>query len=736
MQAGVLGDLLERLGLGEAELRERLAFLSWSEADQVRLRATKPLVESLNRDFVEVLYQRLEAFAEPAAILADQQTVQRLKRRQQAYYQTLFDGCIDEPYVRERVQIGQVHERVGVDLKWYLGGYRLYLSRLLEGLLGKAESEALATYDSLLKVVFLDMTLAAEAYIAGKHRALEASEARFAHALRGANDGIWDWDLDSDQLYVSDRWASMLGITPEQMGKSSADWLALVHPQDRSGLEQAVARHLGGKTPTIMHEYRIRRSDGEYLQVLLRGVLERVAGRRRLAGSQSDISQRFRVQEQLEYAARHDPLTGLINRAQLNQVLQDTAQRMRRPGARCAALLFVDLDRFKLINDSLGHAAGDRVLVHVARRLQECLRPGDHLARFGGDEFIMLLDDLARVEDAEVVASRVLARLREPLQFGERSLVVSASIGVAPLRPGDDLDDSLQAADMALYSAKEAGKARYRLYTDDMQARVRQRLRLESALLQALQQQQFELHYQPVFDMRLPQSSVPVAVEALLRWQYEGKPIAPIDFIPILEESGEIVPVGYWVLESACQQTAAWRTQGHVNLLCSVNLSGLQLLEADFVEQLRDILLRTGMPPAQLVLEITESLLIDHSGSTLVALRELAAMGIQIALDDFGTGYCSLGYLNRFPLHIIKLDRGFLHDAHTSESHMTICKAILGLSTGLQLKVIAEGIERPEQIDLLLKENCHFGQGYLLSKPLPAHALTALIEHNTKLKED
>lgn len=728
MQAGLLDGLLERLGLGETELQERLDFLSWGRLDQARLSAAKPVCDPLNRAFVEALYSRLSEYPVPAAVLADRDTVARLKARQYGYYQNLFDGCIDQSYIRERLQIGQVHERLGVDLKWYLGGYRLYLSSLLHGMLGQFEQQALETYDSLLKIVFLDMTLAAEAYIAAKHSALQASEARFAHALRGANDGIWDWDLDSGALYVSDRWAGMLGYTPLQVGATASDWWALVHPDDVAGLQAAVDRHLNGSTATIMHEYRIRCSTGEYLRVLLRGVLETVAERRRLAGSQTDVSERFQVQAQLEYAARHDALTGLINRLELNQVLKDTEQRLKREGARCAALLFIDLDRFKLINDSLGHAAGDKVLVLVAKRLQDCLRPGDHLARFGGDEFIMLLDDLARPEDAEVVAARVLARLREPLQFGERCLIVSASIGVAPLRPGMALDDSLQAADMALYGAKEAGKARYQLYSDDMQVRVRQRLRLESSLLQALQHDQFELHYQPVLDMRTPQPSAPVAVEALLRWQYEGRSIAPVEFIPILEESGEIVPVGYWVLETACRQSVCWHANGQPELLCSVNLSGLQLLEADFVERVGDILRRTGMPARLLVLEITESLLIDHSGATLVALRELAALGIQIALDDFGTGYCSLGYLNRFPLHIIKLDRGFLHNAHASEQNMTICKAIIGLSAGLKLKVIAEGIERPEQVQLLLQEHCYFGQGYLFSRPLPANELSALIE--------
>ncbi len=722
----VLKPVFDKLGLDAEGLRQRLEFLDWSAADGERLRRVRAFGERTSDDFVDALYLRLAQFPEPRAILHDDGMVERLKRSQRSYYQRLFDGVIDHRYLEERVRIGHIHEQVGVEMKWYLGAYRLYLSQLLQGWfdgLSVEQQSRLADFDSLLKIVFFDMSLAADAYIDAEHRALEASEARYAHALRGANDGIWDWDLQRDQLYVSARWASMLGLAQDQVGPRSMHWFERVHPDDQADLQAAIAQHLQGGSPWIRHEYRLRRSDGSYLWVLTRGVVEVDAqGRRRLAGSQTDISERRRFQRDLELAARHDPLTGLINRSQLNVELQRTAVQLSRPGARHAALLFIDLDRFKLINDSLGHAAGDRVLLHVADRLSSCLRPGDQLARFGGDEFVMLLDDLACPQDAEQVATRVLAALREPLCFGERCLVVSASIGVAPLLPGQGLDDALQAADLALYSAKESGKARFERFDQSMQDRVRQRLKLESNVLQALQREAFTLNYQPIFDLRKPDQP-PVAVEVLLRWSHDGEPVSPEAFIPVLEESAEIVPVGYWVLEQACRQTRTWQQGPAPDLYCSVNLSGRQLQEADFAARVQQILSATGLSASSLVLEITESLLIDHDPHVLASLRELANMGVRIALDDFGTGYCSLGYLNRFPLHIIKLDRSFLHEAHQDSRQLTICRAIIALSRSLGLAVVAEGVEHPDQVALLLEEQCHLGQGYLLGRPQPLEQL-------------
>lgn len=727
----VVTRLLRQLKLGTDELQQRLEFLDWGAADVERLGAVAGDARPLNNAYVDELYETLGRFSEPARILNDPATVGRLKEHQRNYYQRLFSGDIDDDYLRDRVRIGQIHEQVGVELKWYLGAYRLYLSQMLRGLspVGTSIDAFLNAYDSLLKIVFFDMTLAAEAYVQAQHRALEASKARYAHALRGANDGIWDWDLDSGALYVSQRWASMLGLAQRQIGETPEGWFALVHPDDLPGLRQAIDEHVAGRSAWIRHEYRIRQCDASYLWVLARGILEQDAmGHRRLAGSQTDVSERKRFQQQLEQSARCDPLTGLSNRTHLNQLLHQTAQRLSRSVGRHAALLFIDLDRFKLINDSLGHAAGDRVLVAVAERLKTCLRSTDHLARFGGDEFVMLLDDLVRSEDAELVAARVLATLREPLVCGNRSLIVNASIGVAPLLPGQGLETALQAADIALYNAKDDGKARFKRYDLSMQEKVVQRLQLETNVLQALTRNEFTLRYQPIFDLDQEDGALPVGVEALLRWEHGAETISPARFIPVLEESGEIIPVGYWVLEQACRQVRQWQQAGFEHFRCSVNLSSLQLRDEGFVSRVEDILRRTGLPPSTLVLEITESLLLDQGDSTMLILGELTAMGVRMALDDFGTGYCSLSYLNRFPLHILKLDRSFLLEARHDSRQQAICRAIIGLSHNLGLDVIAEGIEESEQVAFLREEHCRFGQGFWLARPASVNEMTQLLQ--------
>lgn len=703
-----------------AELIERLAFIQWSSQDVQRLNQWCEDSGELISDCVVALYEHLHQFAEPSDILADAAVVKRLQGTQRQYYRELLEARIDEQYLHNRSLIGHVHEQLNVGLRWYLGSYRLFLSHMLDGMLAeRREDETIKAFQSLLKIVFFDITLAAEAYLDASNSALTSSESRFAHALRGANDGIWEWTLETDRLYVSDWWAGMLGLSPADVGTTASGWLKRVHPEDVDGLQNALKRHLRGETDSLYHEYRIRQASGDFLWVLVRGVVETDnSGRRRLAGSQTDISRRRRSQDQLEHAAKHDQLTGLLNRRRLNEYLADLLMRQGRPGARSAALLFIDLDRFKLINDSLGHAAGDQVLKHVAKRLQGCGRAGDYLARFGGDEFVMLLDDLATPADAEEVARKVLTALREPLRFGDRYLVVNASIGITVLDASQSPEQALQAADLALYRAKDAGKARFQLFDQSMQDEVRSRLRLETDVLQALQRNEFSMHYQPVFDMLAPSPSSPVAVEALLRWQHDGEPVSPVSFIPVLEESGEIIPVGYWVLEQACRQTAYWQQHGAPNLRCSVNLSGLQLRETDFSQRVRDILRLTTLPASSLVLEITESLLVEAEGHSVASLRELAAMGVRIALDDFGTGFCSLGYLNRFPIHIIKLDRSFLAEAHHSHSQQAICRAIINLSANLGLDVVAEGIESQDQVDFLLAENCRFGQGFMLARPM------------------
>ncbi|WXL27918.1 EAL domain-containing protein [Ectopseudomonas mendocina] len=718
---------MRRMGLSNKEILARSQLLDWQASDASRLNEHAEAMEPAQAVFTERLYDHLRGFTGPASLISDDATLKRLSHSQLEYYKRLWHGPYDNDYVSSRLRIGLVHQLAGIELKWYLAAYRLYLDEMLNVLFVGHPNQAV--FASLLKAVFFDMTLAIDTYGAAQRKALEDSEARFARALRGANDGIWDWHLEHDRLYVSDRWASMLDLNRDSIGESSASWFSRVHPDDFPGLRQAIDAHLAGTSPLIHHEHRIRRASGEYLWVQVRGVAETDASdHQRITGSQSDISARKAVEQQLRHAARHDPLTGLGNRLRLDELLPHTIYQLGKSGAREAALLFIDLDRFKLINDSLGHACGDQVLIEVSRRLSPCLRSGDHLCRFGGDEFVVLLTDLARAEDAEQVAQRMLESLHHPIHINDQVLVVTASIGIAALKASAASQDALQAADLALYRAKQSGKAQFARFSEELQVNAHYQLELESALSQALDRNEFELHYQPI--CRIEQGGIRMTgVEALLRWRRGDALVPPVDFISSLEESGEIVRVGDWVLEQACRQVRAWQLDGYEQMHCAVNLSSRQLRQDDFVGRLTEILLKTELPPSSLILEITESQLLEDSTATLITLRALANLGVRLALDDFGTGYSSLGYLKRFPLHILKVDKSFIGGAPQDAELTAISRAIIGLGQSLGLQVVAEGVERMEHIDFLRTQGCQMAQGYWFSKPCSANDLQQLLNH-------
>lgn len=719
-----LEELLRRIRLDHAEIVERFRFLDWSAEDAELLGAAAQHMAPTQQAFVDHLYRHLAQFSTPSALLRAPEVTARLKQSQAEYYQCLWGGPYDDSYVNGRLRIGVIHQQIGLELKWYLGSYRLYLDTMLESVFGDSADATL--YASLLKVVFFDMTLAIDTYSAAQHKALEDSEARFARALRGANDGLWDWHVDQDRLYVSERWASMLGLSRDSIGESSFSWFGRVHPDDLPDFRHAIDAHLQGQTSSVHHEYRIRQNNGEYTWVLVRGVAEvTTPGELRMAGSQTDISARKDAEQRLKHTAQHDPLTGLANRMRLDEQMQKTFMKQRK-GGDYEALLFIDLDRFKLINDSLGHNVGDRVLVEVALRLKDSLRPTDQLFRFGGDEFIVLLHDLTCNRDAEQISQRILDNLHQPLHMDGRTLVVSASIGIAPLHDHGKALDVLQAADLALYRAKSAGKARFAHYDEALQDTAQQHLELESALGQALQQNEFELYYQPIY--RLDQG-VPLVtgVEALLRWRHGERLISPLEFIPALEESGEIIRVGEWVLRQACQQTRLWQLAGNDRLRCSVNISSTQLQQTDFTPRLIDILQESGLPPASLILEITESQLMHDDMGTLACLNELTSLGVLLALDDFGTGYSSLGYLTRFPLHILKLDKSFINGIPYENKQSAISQAIISLGRSLDLEVVAEGIESSAQLKFVVGEGCHYAQGYWFSRPQPAAQIHRLL---------
>lgn len=438
-----------------------------------------------------------------------------------------------------------------------------------------------------------------------------------------------------------------------------------------------------------------------------------------------DITERIQTQERLRFMAQHDALTGLPNRLLLLDRLKQALARAHWR-KRLVAVMFVDLDRFKNINDSLGHDAGDRLLQQLGERFRRCVRDGDTVARFGGDEFVILLDDIASESDITAIAQKALEALRPPFAIDNQSLYISASIGISLFpNDGDDSSTLLKHADMAMYRAKEAGKNNYQFFATEMSSRAFERLSLETNLRNALERDEFRLHYQPQMDV---ETGAIVGVEALVRWQHpEFGMVLPNEFISIAEETGLISLIGQWVLQSACAQLARWRKDGWPQLRLSVNLSPRQFQVPGLIGTIKQALETTAIDPDQLELEITEGVLVSHTPVMLESLEALRALNVRLAIDDFGTGYSSLSYLRRFPIDTLKIDRSFVHDIPHNVDDSAIVAAIVALAKSLKLEIVAEGVERAAQRDLLRNLGCRTMQGYFFSRPLAAEDMTSLL---------
>ena len=726
-----LQEMQTHLGLNPAGIRQRMQILALEDEHLAHLTGHAAVIEELHLACVEALHQHLRQFSELTSQSEYPGLFTPLPNQRLRYCRQLLRGPYDMQHIRLRVLSNLGHERDQLESKTCLAAYHFYLQYMHAALSDHWAARpdiAQRLYGCLLKAVFFDMSLAVDTHAAAGQMALEDSEARYARAVLGANDGLWEWQVDDDRMQVSERWLCMLELGIAAAPCSFGDWLALMPLSHRDAFNTAVQRHLSGAEPHVHLECQLRKRSGELVWVLIRGLLCVDAhGQRLLAGSQTDISQRKAAERELVHSSLHDPLTGLPNRQSMNELLLQASQRQSRPGARHAAVLFIDLDRFKLINDSLGHHTGDLVLIQVANRIERCLRPGDHLCRFGGDEFVVLLDDMAAASDAEMVAKHIMNALHQPIMVSNRRLTLSASIGVAGLKGHDREQDALREADLALDLAKASGKAQMALYSDALQRDAHHRLEMENALTDALSRDQFEIHYQPIVEVAASRSRV-VGVEALLRWRRGDRLVPPDEFISVLEETGAIVEVGEWVLREACRQVLHWHVNGHKKLRCSVNLSSRQLQESGFADVVARVLAETGFPATSLVLEITESLLMQDGPETLATLRELENSGVRIALDDFGTGFSSLGYLHRYPLHIIKVDKSFITKAAGDERLKAISRAIIGLGRGLRMDIIAEGIETPEQMEFLHAEGCQFVQGYWFGRPQPAAVVKPLLD--------
>ncbi|MGI8998028.1 MAG: EAL domain-containing protein [Pyrinomonadaceae bacterium] len=560
--------------------------------------------------------------------------------------------------------------------------------------------------------------------------ALRESEERYALAAVGANDGLWDWNLKRHHIFFSPRWKAMLGYAEDEIGNRPEEWFERLHPDDLDKVKMELNAHLEGNAARFKNEHRMRHKDGTYRWMLARGIAVRDAAgwATRMAGSQTDITQRHRVEDQLLHDAFHDAMTGLPNRPlfldHLSLVIEQSA---RRPG-HLFAVLFLDLDQFKIINDSLGHVPGDQLLVEISSRLKNCLRPGDTVARLGGDEFAILLHELSEPADATRIAERIHQELRQPFEIDGNEVFATVSVGIALNTIGlNRPEDFLRAADTAMYRAKALGRARHQVFDQAMHSRALRLLQLENDLRRAVERRELCVHYQPIISLESWQIT---SFEALVRWQHpERGMIYPVNFIPIAEETGLIVPLGLLVLEEACRQTRHWQERFPMEppLCISVNLSGKQFAQPDLIEDIKGILAATDFDPCCLKLEITESVVMENPESTAAMLQQLRGIGVQLNIDDFGTGYSSLSYLQRFPINSLKVDRSFISSMSGRDENSEIVRTIITLAHTLGMDVVAEGVETPEQLSQLRALHCGSAQGNLFSPALSAAAAEQLL---------
>ena len=563
---------------------------------------------------------------------------------------------------------------------------------------------------------------------------LNETQTRYAAAIKGSNDGIWDWNLRNNTIYFSPRWKEMMGYDEQDIGNKPDDWFSLIHPDDIKQIKEELTQHCNGKNPHFDCEYQILNKQGHYKWVHVRGLAIRDEQDQaiRIAGSQADIHDHYMAQTQLAHNALHDGMTGLPNRTllmdRLNQVLKTLS---RNPTQQCA-ILFLDLDRFKLINDSLGHAAGDELLIEVSQRLKSCVRKEDTVARLGGDEFVILLQKIKAADEVRIVANRILNVLKKVVYIKEHEIFTSASIGIAI---GDQAQQSseelLQNADTAMYQAKRLGKNQYAIYGKSMKGQSIQKLTLESDLQRAIQNHEFQLFYQAILDLKTQEI---LGFEALIRWNHPTRGmVSPNDFIPIAEDTGLIIPMGWWVIETACQQLKDW-TYKYPNhpLYISINISNRQFLDTNFIETIQTIIKQHQIPHNTLKLEITEGVAMHNPKAVAQKLERLQDLGIQLMMDDFGTGYSSLAYLQTFSINTLKIDRSFINSM-LQDHGIEIVRTIIHMAHNLNMDVVAEGVENETQAQSLKQLGCEYAQGYYFSKPIDVDTIeTSLLESPVK----
>jgi diguanylate cyclase (GGDEF)-like protein/PAS domain S-box-containing protein len=636
------------------------------------------------------------------------------------------------PSMRELAEPASVPDRPRMRARLGL----LAIAAVAAPLVGMARSLALGRPDQavlggiaavlfVLAFVRMRMLLADVSELRRTQKALGESESRYRTLVEQIPAVVYvDDDAENTSaFYVSPYYEEMLGYTPEERMADPDLWVRLLHPEDKERVLEENRRTMGTTEPFKI-EYRMIAKDGRVVWVRDEGVPRRGSdGSVTWQGVLYDITERKVLEEQLAHQAFYDPLTGLANRALFADRLQHSLDGARRRGTPVTVLI-VDVDGFKAVNDTMGHAAGDRLLKEVGQRLHSCLRTTDTASRLGGDEFAILLPDV-QIDHGVLVAKRILESMTRPFQVEGREVFIDVSIGVAEGAAALDVDEVMRNADAAMYAAKEGGKGSFEIFRPTLHADVIKRMELGTELRWALEHRQFTLHYQPI--VTLPEGRIE-AVEALVRWEHpERGRIWPADFIPVAEETGLVTAIDRWVLEEACRQIKDWRDRFGLPLSMHVNVSARDLQREDLLTHVTEILGRSGPDPEALVLEITEGALLVDAEGILAVLQQLKHLGVGLAIDDFGVGFSSLSYLRRLDVDVVKIDRSFVAGIADNTDEWSLVRGIIKMVHGLGRETVAEGIETPQQVAHLRALGCRLGQGYLFARPMPADQLEEIL---------
>ncbi len=574
-------------------------------------------------------------------------------------------------------------------------------------------------------------------------QALKDSQQRYALATQIMNDGLWEWNFNSNQIDYSSRWKSMLGYDDRTIKNSPVEWLARVHRADIEKLRANLSACWKGDIDQFEIEYSLLHRDGKYRLMSCKciAVRDQDGSVSSLVGSQTDITHHRQIEARLARNNNYDRLTHLPNRQLFIQNLKELSQ-IESDSKYLFGVICLDLDRFKCINRNFGHAVGDLLLIEIVAKLNSCLQSQDILARICGDEFAILLAGFEQMDYPSEVANQIQKEFSLPIKVEEHSILITASIGIAPLTTVGDreenkqysLIEALQNAEIAMHQAKDRGKACNVVFESEAYLKSIAKFKSENELRAAIELEQFELYYQPI--VRLADRQL-IGFEALIRWQHPDKGfVSPVDFIPLAENTGLIIPIGWWVLRTACQQMVIWQQEHPESALAfiSVNVAGKQFSQPYAGDIIAQILIETGLDPCCLKLEITESEIIENIDVVLATAAKLKELGVQLSMDDFGTGYSSLSYLHCLPVDTLKIDRFFVENIEGDIHQLELVKAIVKLAEVFDLDIVAEGIEREQQCAQLLDLQCEYGQGYLFSKPLSLVNATSLLTGSLNFK--